>query len=189
MNGGILFEKNIVKNKNQRDLEYYRKIDDLHKYAMEFFSKIVDDYFPNLKKDILPINFKEFLNDRKEDGVYRKINKQHIIEIFDCRSGKIDLLKETIRHEIIHYTLDMVDCRNEDDDVVFHILCSIYDGGAYKDMVENHQKLFNYFMLLKNIVDKQRKFEYIKKLINTFGSKKQVEDEEFREIIISGLMN
>ena len=47
--------------------------------------------------------------------------------------------KQTIRHEIIHYALWLMDMPNEDDSLLFWCMCYIYGGGAYKILSENEK--------------------------------------------------
>lgn len=66
-------------------------------------------------------------------------------DIFDLVEH-MEGMKNTIRHEILHYLLWCIAPLrkiNEDDSGIFHYFCKIYDAHAYKEMDENNTKAFN----------------------------------------------
>ena len=78
--------------------------------------------------------------------------------------------KQTIRHEIIHYALWLMDMPNEDDSLLFWCMCYIYGGGAYKTLSENEKKKY---LIFKELYD-----EHCRKL-----------SENIRFIVISEMLN
>lgn len=59
-------------------------------------------------------------------------------------------LKQTIRHEIIHYCLWVLGLPHNDDDLEFWCLCYAFDGGAYEELSSENQK---YYELFKELYD------------------------------------
>ena len=59
-------------------------------------------------------------------------------------------LKKTIRHEIIHYCLWVLDLPFEDNSLEFWCLCYAFDGGAYEKLSSDAMK---YYELFKELYD------------------------------------
>lgn len=193
-----------VGNMDRSDAQYHRKIGSLESYAKEFFIKITEDCFPMINKDILPIRFHLFLKDWKEYatnqlctlGNYHKYSNQSIINIYEVRSLEIEKLKLNIRHEIIHYCLDHSDLINGDSTGVFHALCKLYDAGAYVEMDEHQQKIYDTFLKvydnwehIKTVYEKKdlTKTNYVQVLINMAGNKNIEIQTQFAKWDLLGL--
>ena len=137
-------------------------------YAWEFFKEICacsfstpDSYFVN--NEVLPIscfNEMEEILSSVEQGINYKIvggfvkagKKQAYIRIgIDTDNNILNkTLKRTIRHEIIHYVLWLIDLSWEDDSLPFWCLCYVFDGGAYEMLSPEDEE---YFKLFKEIHD------------------------------------
>ena len=147
----------------KRQLEPYQKIDELKVFAKDFFITIKNDFKLLLNPRILPIEFcfkDEDLDDVGEkvkgNFYYAKNTDQDIIQINIFNDQLEDLndmetmneLKTTIKHEVIHYSLFHSFLKFDDADAVFHVLCKLYDAGAYMPMKAKEQKLYDNFMYI-----------------------------------------
>ena len=74
--------------------------------------------------------------------------KQSYIRIgIDTRDEELsEEMKKTIRHEIIHYYLWVLDYGHNDDDLDFWCMCYAYDGGAYEVLSEENMIFYNIFV-------------------------------------------
>ena len=137
--------------------EYAEKIIALRKYGQEFFLQLQADYpvFADIQAE-LPIVFADF--DKDEDGKYVydtggnfeiADDVQLIIHIFDCWRD-IEILKTTVRHEILHYVLFRIGVNNSDDGGIFHYFCNKYDAHAYKEMSEKEQETYDAMLKATN---------------------------------------
>ena len=54
-------------------------------------------------------------------------------------------LKQTIRHEIIHYYLWVLDLPHDDDSLEFWCMCYIYEAGAYQELSPEDQEYYELF--------------------------------------------
>lgn len=52
-------------------------------------------------------------------------------------------LRETIRHEIIHYFLALHYYNHNDNSALFSLICSLFDGGAYETLTEKGQIIYD----------------------------------------------
>lgn len=78
-------------------------------------------------------------------GDFHNVGVQSVIHIYDSWSRNIADMKQTIRHEILHYLLWCIAPLSnlcKDDSGVFHYFCKIYDAYAYKGLDENNTKVF-----------------------------------------------
>ncbi len=129
--------------------EYAEKIIELREYGQEFLLQVKKDYpvFNGIEGD-LPIVFDDFAKD--EDGKYDYTvggncyiqDIQIIIHIFDCWRD-IEILKMTVRHEILHYVLFRIGVNYLDTGGIFHYFCNKYDAHAYKEMPEEEQEIYD----------------------------------------------
>lgn len=138
---------------DRNDAEYYRKVEGLEKYAKTFFAQIIHECFPLISKDVLPIKYHRFLKSWSEYsqkecflGNFYKVGNQSIINIYEVDSLPLERIQQNIRHEIIHYCLNHSDLKYDDNSGVFHALCKIYDAGAYQEMNEREQHIFDMFL-------------------------------------------
>jgi len=151
------FDDNLIGQEAKEDLEYYEKIKELNEYANEFFKKICKDCFINLNSSILPIrfhmfaiNFKDILKEDQLGGQFLQQGNQNVVDIYHCYNRNIEEIQSTIRHEILHYSLSMKNYDCGDESAVFWALCKIYDAGAYKEMNNEQQKIYDLFWKYKN---------------------------------------
>lgn len=179
----------VVNASIRQDAEYLQKIEKLKNYAKDFFKILCSDYFKEINDTILPIQFLPFYDNRadasfeeliKEGGTYKRTDKQKIIEIYRCRVSDEEDIKQSIKHEIIHYCLDIAGLKCNDDSAVFHILATLCDAKAYMDMPLEEQKIYDNFFKVyndwnnfeeqfkRNNVTKQ---DYIRVIIYNFGKK------------------
>jgi len=168
-----IYKKSV--NHYKDNLEQFQYIEKLELYAKEFFKQVVKDLkLRFLKETYLPINFywecKTDLygeEDENLNGNYysNKVNKQHGIDIWNLYDFNGSLAKpeeelyKTIRHEVLHYILDISYLKCVDDAGAFWALCEIYNAGAYEEMVEEESELYESFMYIyKNINDLMIKY-------------------------------
>lgn len=52
-------------------------------------------------------------------------------------------LRQTIRHEIIHYFLALHYYNHKDNSALFALMCSLFDGGAYETLTEKGQNIYD----------------------------------------------
>ena len=134
---------------------YAKRIQEYKKYIAEFVDEVTSEFsvFENVNKDIIPVVFDEDCR-RDHDweketfigGDFHNVGVQSVIHIYDSWSRDMEHMKQTIRHEILHYLLWCIAPLrkiNEDDSGIFHYFCKIYDAHAYKEMDENNTKAFN----------------------------------------------
>lgn len=57
-------------------------------------------------------------------------------------------LKKTIRHEIIHYCLWVLDLPFEDNSLEFWCLCYVFDGGAYEKLSSKNKEYYDLFKVI-----------------------------------------
>ena len=120
-------------------------------YAYEFFTEMVRvlPFQPDGKQhkpELLPIVFvfDEILHADSTNGCCTIFGKQAVIRV--RIRGKFDeLLKQTIRHEIIHYTLWLAGLPSEDDDAEFWALSAVFDAQPYKIFNQKNRAYYNAF--------------------------------------------
>ena len=162
------FSTEVINKGNREDLQYFEKVNNLTGYANEFFKELIDKCFPTLDYKILPIRFHKFAVDMEEygkekqtGGRYSHTSKQNVIDIYHSYSTEIEKLKSNIRHEILHYALDASNMEYKDNSGIFHALCKIYDAGAYLEMDEYEQKIYNLFFTYQEIGKSELKYTVI----------------------------
>jgi len=196
--------KCVVNATVRQDAEYLQKIERLQNYAKEFFRQICADFFPEINDTILPIQFLPFYDNRadtsfeelmKKGGTYKRTDKQKIIEIYCCKICDEEDIKQTIRHEIVHYCLDIADLKYFDNSAVFHILCKLYDARAYMDMTIEEQEIYNKFFEIYNEWDNVAgqfersgitKQDYTRAFIYIVGNKNKDIEKSFKKMRCGG---
>ncbi|MBR0535863.1 MAG: hypothetical protein IIX14_05735 [Clostridia bacterium] len=136
-------------------------------YANEFWVRL-NEVFLQKPTDCnyLPIVFERKPDDKK----YKYINgftKTHVntrtqlsslFPVVFIDDESCDKLKETIRHEIIHYYLGLHYKHYQDDTALFWVLCDLFEGGAYIELSERNENIFKtaipYIKRLYNHYDK-----------------------------------
>ena len=157
--------QNVIGQQQKENLEYYEKIENLRQYSNEFFKELIDKCFPTLDSKILPIrfhmfalDFDEYKKEKQTGGQYLRQCKQNVIDIYHSYSTDVEILESNIRHEIIHYALNMSNCECKDNSGIFHALCKIYDAGAYAPMDEYEQKVYNLFFAFQKMESHELKY-------------------------------
>lgn len=150
----------------EKQATYYRKEQKVYRYANDFFKELVpffDIIRMSMNDDVLPLycfnEDEEILRAVKSGknsyvaGGMIEFKKQAVIRIgLDCRSDKLTAaLKRTIRHEIIHYCLWVMERKHYDNDLAFVCYCYVFDGGAYESLSDNDKEKF---LLFKELYDK-----------------------------------
>ena len=104
---------------------------------------IMDEYIYSVEND---------LDYAIKGGFVKACKKQAYIRIgIDAGNSILNKrLKQTIRHEIIHYCLWLLDLPFDDDSLEFWCLCHVFDGGAYEKLSFENQK---YYELFKELYD------------------------------------
>lgn len=110
------------------------------------------------------------------------------IDFWDCDDCLTDKLKRTIRHEIVHYLLWLVDMGHKDNDLDFWCYCYVFKVKAYARLSKENR---NKYVLFKDAYDKR-----IKKLPVFVASniilvilKKFKEDDNITETMIAQIIN
>ncbi|WP_088185856.1 hypothetical protein [Desulfosporosinus sp. FKA] len=163
----------LINKSIREELAKYHKIDNLRKYAQEFFEQLVKETIDGLNTNILPIRFYRSSNTMgncQQNGSYESKGKQNVINIYNCDFRDMIELEEAVRHEIIHYLLDMADLKHGDKDGVFHALCKIYNAGSYLPMGEYENNIYNLFFKL---LESKKDYISLPRIIMTTGSKKK----------------
>lgn len=95
-------------------------------------------------------------NTKRNGGLeYFKQNQAVIRIVIDCDDDCLtDKLKRTIRHEIVHYLLWLVNMGHKDNDLDFWCYCHIFKAKAYVRLGEENR---NKYLLFKNVYDKRIK--------------------------------
>jgi hypothetical protein len=145
------------------NLNYVKRCDELSVYANEFFKELINKYFSHLTLDILPIKFHEgiktsedYSNKTLTMGEVKYQLKQNIINIYSVMDENIDEVKQNIRHEIIHYCLNMSNYEFRDNTAIFHALCKRHDGHAYAEMPPDEEEKFDKWDESDQILEKIR---------------------------------
>ena len=161
-----------IKMTDEKIKNYFIREQKVIDYGYEFFEEIcacslstADSYFIN--REVLPItcynemdeilaSVDQGINYKVTGGFVRAGRKQAYIRIgIDTGNSILNkVLKRTIRHEIIHYTLWLIDLPWEDDSLPFWCLCHVFDGGAYAELSPEDEE---YYELFKEIYDKHVK--------------------------------
>ena len=148
---GIIVEQRFEDVKS--DLKYYDKINRLKKYAEEYAKILSEKYFPRCNAEILPIRFYDLSKNEEKiigdfAGNYLRFCLQSVIEVYNCMSTSEEDLKVTIKHELLHYFLDMQCLKNADNDGVFHALAKIEDADPYGELSKEEQKEYDLLMFV-----------------------------------------
>ena len=126
---------------------YYRE------YANSFWDELNSTFWK--KKDVLgylPIVFTE-LPTVKGMQYIQGVTSIHINEkkhVYSCfpvvfirPDNTESQLHRTIRHEIIHYFLALNYYNHEDNSALFNLLCGLMDGGAYENLSNKAQIIYD----------------------------------------------
>lgn len=121
-------------------------------YANCFWDEINSAFYP--KRSILgylPIIFVEHPNvsGMKYINGATAIHSNEKKRVYSCfpivfiRSDNTESqLYQTIRHEVIHYFLALHYYKHEDNSALFALMCSLFDGGAYEQLSDKAQLIF-----------------------------------------------
>lgn len=140
---------------------YYRKEQKVYKYAVEFWKQLVsyiDIAHFIVHDDILPIHcfwdmeeiveaVKNGRNTKVTGGMVHYRKNQAVIRIgINCDNDRLNQkLKRTIRHELIHYVLWMMDKSWKDDELDFWCYCYVFDANAYMPLNESDKNKYEIF--------------------------------------------
>lgn len=135
---------------DQFKVNYYDTCKILREHAQSVFNELKEVYKFPVDTNILPIVFYSICKDGKKENIqvsgeniFNVLNKkQNQINIYNVSLMKIESLKRTVRHEVIHYCLEMSNLKSGDDSAAFHAFCEKYDANPYKKLSETEQKLF-----------------------------------------------
>ena len=137
----------LVKRRKMTELEIK-----CHEYAKAFWAQITDALGSNQGAfEYLPIVFDcnvDICADQSKNGVTHyytngRTGVSSIYPVVYLRDGRTEEeIKQTIRHEVIHYFLGLQYRCHEDDSALFWIVCNLFDGGAYKPISEKSCGIF-----------------------------------------------
>jgi len=139
---------------------YYKMQVKVTEYALDFFAQLINDYGVRDKivSNILPITCRNKYKTISKAMIDKtriasgEINytkgKQAIVYIDINPSSTIltKTIKETIRHEVIHYFLWLLDIPNEDDSLEFWCNCFVYKARAYMELDYDNNRLYEIFV-------------------------------------------
>lgn len=155
----FMFEvKQRVDDMRNAYAEYAEKVIELRNYGQEFLMQVSTDYpvFRDINVE-LPIVFADVQKDDSGNckyevgGDFSVANDiQLIIHVYDCWRD-IEVLKTTVRHEILHYLLFRIGVNYSDEGGLFHYFCNKYDAHAYKAMSDSERKLYMKLMELPSL--------------------------------------
>lgn len=163
---GIMDKRIKMSEEDMRN--YFIREQKVMEYGWEFFKEICDCHMSTetcllMNDKVLPLScynqmdeyvysVENGLNYAVQGGFVRAVKKQAYIRIgIDTNNSILNKkLKQTIRHEIIHYSLWLLDLPFDDDSLEFWCLCYIYDGGAYEELSYENKK---YYEVFKEVYD------------------------------------
>ena len=120
-----------------------------------------------------------------QGGFVKACKKQAYIRIGIDTSNSIlnKKLKQTIRHEIIHYYLWILGLPHDDDSLEFWCLCYVYDANAYQELSVENQKYYEIFKSLysKHVADLQWNVKHLLtgQMISALGENSVGEYEDY----------
>lgn len=150
-------------------METEKSISEYRIYAEKFWEEINHVFtIKRSKYDYVPIVFVDSQEANVSSNVFG-VTKSHINEktnrnsifpiVFLHKNRTKEQIKETIRHEIIHYYLGLYYQNYSDDTILFHTVATLFDAGVYKQLEKVQEILKDvaleylqktYDLLLKN---------------------------------------
>lgn len=162
--------KRYVEQKtNTYKIDYYDKCRHLREYAKSFFSHIQENHKLVVNLEILPLVFFE---NTKSDNPQIKgevhSSKSTVpsmdqiqINVYNVLNQDIHALEQTVRHEIIHYALQISGLKHNDDTAIFYAMCEKYDAYHYVELLPDEKVLFEKY---------NKALQYLEKLEKETGS-------------------
>ena len=161
-------------------INFYIKQEKCIRYGNDFFEEVLLGLCASeeIEKRILPISFRT-MREAAYNAVVCGENKYHagheyhfrgkqsmLVIYLDTESSRLTpSLKATLRHEILHYVLDLLDVSYGDQGLMFWCCCYVFDGGAYAPLPEKSKNIYDVFVSL---------YDQKVKTIDTKGSKSKV---------------
>ena len=152
-----------IKMTEKEMCNYFIKEQKIMEYGQEFFKdicacSIITNTCFFVRDTVLPLScynqMDEYLYAVEHEldyaiqgGFVSACKKQAYIRIgIDTTSSILTKrLKKTIRHEIIHYYLWVLDLPHDDDSLEFWCMCYIYEAGAYQELSPEDQEYYELF--------------------------------------------
>ena len=152
-----------IKMTEKEMCNYFIKEQKIMEYGQEFFKdicacSIITNTCFFVRDTVLPLScynqMDEYLYAVEHEldyaiqgGFVSACKKQAYIRIgIDTKSSILTKrLKQTIRHEIIHYYLWVLDLPHDDDSLEFWCMCYIYEAGAYQELSPEDQEYYELF--------------------------------------------
>ena len=137
-----------------KEYELLKKKNDLEVYAMQFWERLGNEvFYAKLPSNAIPlqIRLEEFgaRFNRKDYCAGKMVDREMpngkwyvCVIVYLNQYQKMDDLKETIRHELIHLALMMTGLKHEDYDAIFKILCERYDARFYTKISGKEQTIY-----------------------------------------------
>lgn len=138
------------------EIKYAHALDCLNQYIDEFISfhlKPIFKSFSTVQNDI-PILFHRGWSNVGHyiKGDFDPCQKDVVVNIYNCNLDDIEILKATVRHELIHYCLFHAGLPYWDDSAIFWYFALKFNANPYKTLNDNENKLLNY---LHSLDDKE----------------------------------
>ena len=152
-----------IKMTEKEMCNYFIKEQKIMEYGQEFFKdicacSIITNTCFFVRDTVLPLScynqMDEYLYAVEHEldyaiqgGFVSACKKQAYIRIgIDTTSSILTKrLKQTIRHEIIHYYVWVLDLPHDDDSLEFWCMCYIYEAGAYQELSPEDQEYYELF--------------------------------------------
>lgn len=184
-----------ISDSDYLELCEFRKIKGWSAYANNYYKEFVQNMFISEFHEncALPIVFtKERIEGKEENclGCVRSIGVEDKGFVIEIRYGVYEeYIMVTIRHEIIHYVLNVLNLEASDYSALFHILCELCDANAYSGMSIFQERLFDgCYEIIKDLYNLSKEDEdrvikmSLKIMFQIIGDKVVVSNEKVEAI-------
>ncbi len=130
--------KNDVFSYEKFCVDMHVKMDELDTYAVEFANKVCEEIFftkNQFNKNSLLIKY----DSTDKDYDYKKVVENGF-------KTDINKLKINLRHELIHFLLNLYKLNYNDNSAMFWIVAEKYDAGPYEELSGKKQNYMTNFM-------------------------------------------
>lgn len=134
-------------------MENGKCVSEYRRYAEEFWEELncaftiersLHDYVPIVFADPKRENVRHDISGVTKTHVNERANLRSIFPVVFLHENRTnDQIKETIRHEIIHYYLGLYYRNYSDDSILFHVVATLFNAGAYKTLEKEQEPLKN----------------------------------------------
>ena len=150
-------------------LQEYKVMKKLDEYALEFWHNLVEESFHHeLRLVRLPIRFQacsleEYRRENQGNACPKRIESTGkeitVVLVKFCVDNEIEEAYQVIRHELLHFSLGLLNLEQDDYAAVFKILCEHYDGFFYRSLNKYQSYIYE-----KGKIIVEELYDYIDKL-------------------------